>query len=41
VATVHLSVFPQDKAKEILEAVKSNSKKYKTRFIATRALAIA
>ena len=26
VATVHLSVFPQDKAKEILEAVKSNAK---------------
>ena len=25
VATVHLSVFPQDKAKEILEAVKSNA----------------
>ncbi|TDE31734.1 MULTISPECIES: 30S ribosome-binding factor RbfA [Flavobacterium] len=29
VATVHLSVFPQDKAKEILEAVKSNSKTIK------------
>jgi ribosome-binding factor A len=29
VATVHLSVFPQDKAKEILEAVKSNSKNIK------------
>ncbi len=29
VATVHLSVFPQDKANEILEAVKSNSKNIK------------
>ncbi|WP_269685956.1 30S ribosome-binding factor RbfA [Flavobacterium lacustre] len=29
VATVHLSVFPQDKAKEILEAVKSNAKNIK------------
>ncbi|MBC5862169.1 30S ribosome-binding factor RbfA [Flavobacterium sp. F-328] len=29
VATVHLSVFPQDKAQEILEAVKSNSKNIK------------
>ena len=29
VATVHLSVFPQEKAKEILEAVKSNAKKIK------------
>ncbi|MFV5686652.1 30S ribosome-binding factor RbfA [Flavobacterium sp. GSP27] len=29
VATVHLSVFPQDKAKEILEAVKSNAKTIK------------
>ena len=29
VATVHLSVFPQEKAKEILEAVKSNSKNIK------------
>ncbi|KVV13427.1 30S ribosome-binding factor RbfA [Flavobacterium sp. TMP13] len=26
VATVHLSIFPQDKAKETLEAIKSNSK---------------
>ena len=29
VATVHLSVFPQEKAKEILEAVKSNAKNIK------------
>ena len=29
VATVHLSVFPQDKATEILEAVKSNAKNIK------------
>jgi ribosome-binding factor A len=29
VATVYLSVFPQDKAKEILEAVKSNAKTIK------------
>ena len=29
VATVHLSVFPQDKAPEILEAVKSNAKNIK------------
>ena len=29
VATVHLSVFPQEKAKEILEVVKSNSKNIK------------
>ncbi|CAH0337198.1 30S ribosome-binding factor RbfA [Flavobacterium sp. SOK18b] len=29
VATVHLSVFPQEKANEILEAVKSNSKNIK------------
>lgn len=29
VATVHLSVFPQDKAKEILKAVKSNAKNIK------------
>ena len=29
VATVHLSVFPQEKASEILEAVKSNSKNIK------------
>ncbi|RDI56965.1 30S ribosome-binding factor RbfA [Flavobacterium glaciei] len=29
VATVHLSVFPQDKANEILEAVKSNAKNIK------------
>lgn len=29
VATVHLSVFPQDKAKEILVAVKSNAKNIK------------
>ncbi|SHF96471.1 ribosome-binding factor A [Flavobacterium segetis] len=29
VATVHLSVFPQEKAIEILEAVKSNSKNIK------------
>jgi ribosome-binding factor A len=29
VATVHLSVFPQDKAKDFLEAVKSNSKTIK------------
>nr|WP_314838456.1 30S ribosome-binding factor RbfA [uncultured Flavobacterium sp.] len=29
VATVHISVFPQDKANEILEAVKSNSKNIK------------
>jgi ribosome-binding factor A len=26
VATVHLSIFPQDKAKETLEAIKTNSK---------------
>jgi ribosome-binding factor A len=29
VATVHLSVFPQEKAGEILEAVKSNAKNIK------------
>ena len=29
VATVYLSVFPQDKANEILEAVKSNAKNIK------------
>ena len=29
VATIHLSVFPQDKAPEILEAVKSNAKNIK------------
>jgi ribosome-binding factor A len=29
VATVYLSVFPQDKASEILEAVKSNAKTIK------------
>ena len=29
VATVHLSVFPQEKAKVILEAVKSNAKNIK------------
>ena len=29
VATVHLSIFPQDKAKGLLEAIKSNSKTIK------------
>jgi ribosome-binding factor A len=29
VATVHLSIFPQEKAKGLLEAIKSNSKTIK------------
>ncbi len=41
VATVHLSIFPQEKAKETLEAIKTNTNLIKHDSVATCSFAIA